>query len=452
MKELKYISFPRKIPVVDEADVVVIGAGPSGIAASICASRLGKKVYLIEATGCLGGLGTTGLVPGFAPMGDGINFLADGIAREIIERLKKYNYANFSYDNLSEMRWIPYNPEYLKLVYDELVLENKIEVRLFTKLIDAVVEDSKINYVVLSGNSSIYAIEGKMFLDCTGDAVLSYLAGVPCEVGDENGNTQAPTLCSIFANVDWEKYRNFLKETGQGGSLLKTLRKAIEDGVFSVPDLHLPGAFLNGKYIAGMNVGHLYGTDCLDDIQLTKAMINGRKLVQEFLYFYRNYVPGFENAELVVTAPILGVRETRRIIGKYILTAEDFLARRNFPDEIGRYNYPIDIHRSTPSEEDYKAFEEEFFKMYRYKEGESYGIPYRSLVPVNIKNLLVAGRCISTDRKMQGSTRVMPCCFITGQAAGTAASLCIENNVTPEELDTQILRETLRTFGAYIPN
>lgn len=446
---IRKLSFSKDIPILDEADIVIIGGGPSGIAGAIYASKLGKKVYLIEATGALGGLGTSGLVPGFAPMSDGFNFLADGVAREIINRLRKYNYANFNYDDLTG--WIPYNPEYLKLVYDELILENKINVRFFTKLIDVVVEEGEIKYVILSGNSNIYALKGKIFLDCTGDAVLSYLAGVPCEVGDENRNTQAPTLCSIFANVDWERYRNFLKETEQGGNLNKTLEKAIKDGVFTIPDFHMSGAFLNGKTIAGMNVGHIYGIDCLDDIQITNAMIAGRRLIQEFLYFYKTYVPGFEDAELVATSLILGVRETRRIRGKYILTVEDFLARRHFPDEIGRYNYPIDIHRSTPSIEDFKAFEEEFFKLYRYEKGESYGIPYRSIIPQNVKNLLVAGRCISTDRKMQGSIRVMPCCFITGQSAGAAASLCIDNKVYPEELDAKILRGTLRDLGAYIP-
>jgi len=145
------------------------------------------------------------------------------------------------------------------------------------------------------------------------------------------------------------------------------------------------------------------------------------------------------------------VRETRRVVGEYVLSADDFLARRSFPDEIGRYNYPIDIHLSSGSREEYRRFEKEFFQEYRLGRGESYGIPYRSLVPKNVANLLVAGRCFSTDRKMQGSTRVMPCCFITGQAAGTAAALCAEQGVAPKTLDAEALRARLREAGAHIP-
>lgn len=297
----------------------------------------------------------------------------------------------------------------------------------------------------------MYGLKAKVFVDATGDATLSFFAGVPCKVGGEKGETQAPTLCSVFANVGWDKYRAFLKMTAQGGDLRQTLEKAISEGAFTVPDIHLPGAFRTGNKVASMNAGHIYGVNCIRDAEITGAMFQGRRVVQEFLDFYRRYVPGFENAELVSTAPLLGVRETRRIVGEYVLNLQDFLQRRSFPDEIGRYSYPIDIHPSSPSHEDFEAFERKFGKELRYANGESYGIPYRSLVPKGVENLFVAGRCISTDREMQGSTRVMPCCFITGQAAGTAAALCAKEGIPNTQLDYHILRRQLRKDGAYVP-
>jgi hypothetical protein len=153
----------------------------------------------------------------------------------------------------------------------------------------------------------------------------------------------------------------------------------------------------------------------------------------------------------MATAAILGVRETRRIVGEYGLNVDDFVARRSFEDEIGRHNYSIDIHRSSPSIEDYETLVEEFTQGYRLGKGESFGIPYRSLVPKGPDNLLVAGRCISTDRMVQGSIRVMPGCLITGQAAGAAAALCTREDVAPRELDASLLRNLLKEQGAYLP-
>jgi hypothetical protein len=273
-------------------------------------------------------------------------------------------------------------------------------------------------------------------------------------VGDEQGNTQAPTLCSTVSNIDLERYVAFKGKTRRPGdwqSLLVPLQQAIADGVFSEPELHLPGIFSCGEGYGILNAGHLYNLDCLQNADVTRGMILGRKKAQEYVAFYRNYVEGCERLTHMATAAILGVRETRRIVGEYVLNVDDFCARASFDDEIGRFNYSIDIHRSSPSLEDYEELVEEFTKGYRLGEGESYGIPYRSLVPKGADNLLVSGRCISADRMVQGSIRVMPCCFITGQAAGAAIALCNERDIATRELDAGLLRGTLREQGAYIP-
>jgi hypothetical protein len=228
------------------------------------------------------------------------------------------------------------------------------------------------------------------------------------------------------------------------------LEQAIADGVITMPDRHLPGFFSCGDGYGVLNAGHLYGLDCLSDRELSRGMIWGRKMAQEYLTFYRNYVEGCEQMTHLATGSILGVRETRRIVGEYVLGVDDFLGRCSFDDEIGRYNYPIDIHRSSPSLEDHEEFLEEFTRRYRLPDGESYGIPYRSLIPKGCENLMVGGRCISTDRLVQGSARVMPCCFMTGQAAGVAAALCWEQDIAAKELAPDLLRATLREQGAQI--
>jgi hypothetical protein len=329
-----------------------------------------------------------------------------------------------------------------------------VEIRFFSSLIDVVVEGREISAIVVSGKERLYAMRAPLYVDATGDATLSMMAGVPFAIGGEANETQAPTLCSAVAGIDGERYRRFLQETRRPGDwqpLIEPLQRAIADGVFSEPEMHLPGIFMSGDGYGMLNAGHLYGVDCLSDRDVTRAMIQGRRKAQEYVAFYRNYVEGCENLLHVATAAVLGVRETRRIVGEYVLNVDDFVARRSFDDEIGRFNYSIDIHRSSPSLRDYEELVQEFTRGYRLGAGESYGIPYRSLVPQEVDNLLVSGRCISTDRMVQGSIRVMPCCLITGQAAGTAAALCAQNDVAPRELDPGLLRSILREQGAYIP-
>jgi hypothetical protein len=455
---MEQLDYQRELPVASDWDIIVVGGGPSGVAAAIAAGRQGHKVALIEQLGSLGGLGTSGLVNVFMPFGDDRHTLMQGIGLELVKAMHE---RGFLPDTVTPDVWeqglrraVPFNGEGMKLLMDEWVEAAGVEIRFFTSLVDAVAEDGRIQAIILSGKQGLYAIRAPLYVDATGDAVLSAMAGVPFEVGDEAGNTQAPTLCSLVAQIDLDRYRAFREETRRPDdwqSLLVPLEQAIEDGVFTVPELHLPGIFATGDGYGILNAGHLYNVDGLKDEDLTRAMIRGRKLAQEYMTFYREYVDGCEEIAHMATAAILGVRETRRIVGEYVLSVDDFVARRSFDDEIGRHNYSIDIHRSSPSREDYEALVEEFTQGYRLGEGESYGIPYRSLVPKGVDNLLVAGRCISTDRMVQGSIRVMPGCLITGQAAGTAAALSKDQDVSPRELDPSLLRDLLSAQGAYLP-
>ena len=193
----------------------------------------------------------------------------------------------------------------------------------------------------------------------------------------------------------------------------------------------------------------MFGTNPLDNRSLSDAMVWGRRSMQEYMNFYKNYVRGCENIRLTSTAGMLGVRESRRIKCDYTLCVNDFISRADFDDEIGRYCYPIDIHVMNTSGEEYERFKNEYYNL-RYKKGESYGIPYRSLVPVSFDNVLTAGRCMGTDRQMEASVRVMPGCFITGQAAGAAASIAADCGGEVRRVDIKLLQKTLAERGAYL--
>ena len=449
------IRYSKDLPVRHRVDVCVLGGGPAGVAAAVAAARGGASVLLVEQTGCLGGMGTSGLVPGFCTFTDNVNILVGGIGMEVIERLADAGGllpgAQVRRDHPEDWQGIPFQPEALKRVYDAMVADAGVRLRFATALVDVVSDGGSVHCAVVSGKEGSYAVKASVYVDCTGDAQLCWLAGGRTELGDERGDTQGMTLCSVFVNVDWARYSTEWAQDS-GSRRQDALDRAVADGHFRAPDLHHPGIWRQTDTVGGANVGHVYGSSGVSDEDLTAAYIEGRLLAQEYIGFYRKYVPGFENAELAATGGLMGVRETRRVMGDYELTVDDFERRAVFPDEIGRYNYPIDIHRSTNSADDYEEFEEEFRSRWRLGPGESYGIPYRCLCPADLDNVLVAGRCISTDRSVQGSVRVMPGCYLTGQAAGTAGAMAVAKDGMPSHVDSTLLRERLREDGAYLPD
>lgn len=433
MESVEKIPFARQIPIRYEVDVFIAGGGPAGVAAAVAASRLGSKVFLAEGHSCFGGMGTAGLVPWFSPFTDGINFLAGGVGQEIFNRL-----------NLNNDYSLVINAEHLKRVYDDLMTEADVAFNFHTQLIDVLLDGKQISYAICNSKSGIFAVKARAFIDCTGNGDLAVMAGADFEKGDKDGALMPGTLCSLWSNIDSEN---------RSPDHRAMLEKAFVDGVFSIPDRHVPGMGFLGAGIAGANIGHIYDLDGTDDESITRGLLRGRKIVPEFERYYKEYLKGYEKMTLTATASLLGVRETRRITGDYVMTLDDFKNRACFEDEIGRYSYPVDIHPNKNDPESYKQFHEEFTSL-RYEKGESYGIPYRSLIPCSLDNVLVAGRCISTDRYMQSSVRCMPGCFITGQAAGTAASMVADSNgkKTTHSIDARSLQNTLKDTGAYLPN
>jgi hypothetical protein len=425
------LKYSREITVKYDVDILIVGGGPAGCAAAWAAGKnASKRVMLIDATGALGGMGTLGGVPAFMQFGDGDKFLAGEFAKILLEKMEAAQgiFPNkIPQDTACD---VVIRAEVLKRTYDQLLLDAGVKISLCTRMIDVIYENRTIKYVICAAKSGLFGIRAKRFLDCTGDGDLCAWAGAEFEKGDDQGNMMPGTLCSLWADIDWEKvYASKLDPR-------KKIVEAIEAGdTFSLPDRHLPGIWPLGPNVGGGNISHAFGLDATDEVSLTYHFIDSRKRLMEYEHFYKQYLKGYEKMWLVNTGALMGVRETRRIVCDYMMTLDDFKARANFDDEIGRYCYPIDIHISNPDTKKYKEFEKDFFENFHYERGESYGIPYRSLIPKDLDNVLVAGRCIGSDRYIQGSIRVMPGCFITGYAAGKAAIMSLLNNCSLREID-----------------
>ncbi len=452
-----FFTLTRSIPVMSGYDVVVAGGGPAGAAAAVCAARLGAKVLLVESTGCLGGMGTSGLVTAFDPMANGREGLVGGFMREVVEDL----YARgFLGEGITPewwlkkyLHWTPFNVEGYKLVLDEKMTEAGVEVRFFTRVIDAEVDagNRRVRGVVLNNIEGYTYIAAKTFIDCTGDAVLAALCGADHWVaGTDTPRIMPATLPSLFAGIDWERVNASRRIDGheQGNGII---RKGIAEGMFVQPDPFLVGMSQIGPSVGYLNGGHLFNLNALRCQDLSRNVMLGRRIAQDYLAFYRKYIPGCEKMEHVTTASLIGIRESRRIKGEYVLTIDDYLARREFPDQIGIFNKFVDIHPYDTSEEEYQRFMAEKDKRLRLGEGEWFGLPYGILVPKGWENLWVAGRCASSDVAVHGSIRVQPAASLMGQAAGTAAAQSVRTGQTANALDTRELVQTLRAQKAILP-
>lgn len=423
-----------QIKVDDQWDVIIVGGGPAGCTAAIAAAREGAKTLLIEAMGQLGGMGTAGMVPAWCPFSDGEKIIYKGLAEKIFRESMK----GVSHEPENKLDWVSINPEYLMSIYDRMVTESGAKVLFFSRLAAVKMSsDDTIDAIIVSNKAGLVAFKGKVYIDATGDGDLAAWSGASFKRGyDEEGSVQMSSLCFSFANIDSYDYIN-------GPTLYvwkdesTPLYKAVRSGKYPLVDTHFCNNLV-GPDVIQCNAGHMT-VDTTDPWAISEAMILGRQKAVQYLEAMKDVRPStFSNAFVVKTASLLGVRDSRRIEGDYIFTVEDWRQRKSFEDEIGRNCYYIDVHSGKHKPE-------------HYKKGESHGIPYRCLTPKGIKNLLTAGRCISTDEQAFGSTRVMPCCLVTGEAAGMAAAHAIKqtrNDV--HKIDTSYLRKRLKEEGQLI--
>ncbi len=417
------------IKVDDRWDVVVVGGGPAGCAAATAAAREGVKVLLIEGTGALGGMGTSGLLNAWCPFTDKEKIIYKGIAEKVFLESKK------GVPHVKGNDWVPINTEYLKVVYDDLVMSEGVSVLFFSNM--AAVEmkkEGEVDAVIVANKSGLTAYKAKLFIDCTGDGDLAAWAGAGFDKGDDKGSVQEGTLCFALSNVD--QYEFSLIGNVHSGRKDGPIYKMLKSGKYNlIKDSHINDKYIGPGYLA-FNAGHVT-VNSTDPASLSSAMMTGRKIARQFQEGLAEYEPKvFAASYLASTGALMGIRESRRIKCDYTFTVDDWLARRDFEDGIGRNSYYIDIHKS-----DAKEYQ-------RYGAGESHGIPFRSLLPVGLKNVFVAGRCISTDHYAHGSLRVMPPCLVTGEAVGVAAGqIAGAKNPDVHQVDITKLRNRLKEVG-----
>ena len=445
--------FQTQIPLQDDWDVIVIGGGPTGCTAATSAAREGARTLLIEASGMLGGSGTSALVPAWCPFSDKEQIIYRGLAQTVLERCK----AHQPHVAKERLDWVPIDAERLKAIYDQLVTESGAHV-LFHTVLSAVEtgENGRIERIIVSNKSGLSALEAKVFVDCSGDADLCAWAGADFLQGDASGDVMPATHCFLIANVDEYAFDHIYK----GGDIFHAanpnspIYQIIESGKYPlIPDGHFCCNIV-GPGVVGFNAGHLWNVDNTDPASVSAALIHGRKMARQYRDALAEFCPqAFANSFLVQTGSQVGIRETRRVVGEYVLTLDDYLARQSFDDEICRNSYFIDIHHAlADAEKDTRERREGLKHTIHYRKGESHGIPYRCLLPQGLPNVLVAGRSISVERIVQGSVRVMPVCLAMGEAAGMAAAHAVAfHGGEVSAVNTDRLRARLREEGGYLP-
>jgi hypothetical protein len=431
-------------PVAEHrCDVLVVGGGPAGIAAATASARGGADTVLIENTCCLGGLGTSGLVPAFAPFNynerDGKPYLR-GIPWEVVERLDA---ANGLYGLGKDRWWKLFDKEIAKRVFESMVLEVGVHLRYFTFFHTVETTGQLVKRALTVSKGGLEAWNAEVFVDASGDADLAAASGAPILMGDAATDRMPPTYCFTVTGVD----RALLGDTRQVNEAMK--RGKVE-GRLRNPDDHRGEKDIFGPEAMIFNYNHIYGIDCLNADDLTHGVVEGREIAFELLDYLRETVPGFTKANISSTGILLGVRETRRIRGEFVLEKDAYFESRRHEDDICVYDYALDLHAARAT----KDSQDEYYDIYydkRTRPGECYGIPFRSLLPRDIDNVVVAGRCISCDRPMLGSVRQMPSSMAMGQAAGTAAAIALKHGCRLREIPIADLQDRLRRNGAHIP-
>ena len=433
MTTADFISEPGgRVPVAARADLLVVGGGPAGIAAAVSGARNGLSAMLVERYPYLGGLASGGMVLVLDDMCNGEEISVRGLSAELIDRLERLGLAVSppAADRRSDWamwrkwsRWgvfdftshakpqpicyaVAFDPDGFKRVSNDMVAEAKINLRLHSWFAKSIVEEGRIKGVIVEGKEGRQALMGEVVVDATGDLDVAASAGAPFTAG-----SYIVTTVFRLGGVDCEEAERFEYEEPEAFAPLDREAKRIMGGSWDKWWLKTP---LPG--IVWCNCPHMAGYDGLKIADMTRADFEGRRRIAELLAFARAKLPGFKGAYLVDVAPQLGIRQTRLLDGVYVMTKEDVTARRHFRDSIAR--------------------------------GRDYYYPYRSLLPREVGQLLVAGRHYSATSSAQRMSREIPPCMAMGEAAGLAASLALEGGIGVERIDVAALQKKLRAQGA----
>ncbi|MBO4406894.1 MAG: FAD-dependent oxidoreductase, partial [Clostridia bacterium] len=430
-------------------DVVVCGGGTAGFAAAVAAARMGARTAVIERFGACGGTMTVGGVTAPALFHAFGRQIIAGIGWELMTRLAAKGYAELPpapYDLRHPQMAVELNAFRAEVEIDRMLEEAGAVARYHQSVVYAETENERIASVLVGTFEGLELVRGKVFLDCTGDAVLSRLSGAEVESSEE---LQPASLNSVFMNVS--------HETKDRRDWDRDFRKRVADGELDQHDVWgmAAGSLLTGKgrgrgaeydrdYVinAGSNLNHVYPFDGANNESRTAGEIEGRRSIARVMDWL-NGVPGYENAYVASCAPLVSARESCRVVGRAYITGEDYVAGVVPPDAVCYSFYPIDVHRG---QDETQPLDNVFLE-----EGKVPGIPLGALEAKGFENLLTAGRIISGDRRAQSAYRVQATCMATGEAAGTAAALAVRKNTPVTGLDPAEIRETLAKNGAIVP-
>lgn len=438
-------------------DVVVIGAGAGGLPAAIASTRQGAKVLLVDRNGYIGGNAVSGL-PLLAFLDRKGRQVTAGLAQEFVDKLMERG-ASFGHRRCPMHNSVTViQPDILKIIAFEMCREAGIDVLLHCETVCVDVENRRLKKVTVQGKGMRIEIEGKVFIDATGDGDVAYLAGASYEKGQANSGTlQPPTVMFTLGNVNHEKFFDYLEknpdqltygdrvECGEGydAAYFRSSRNHVFVGLRKlILELRAKGECPIDRdtfiYINSPNDGQVYvnstrhlNVDATNVFDITRAEMDGHIQIGKLVEMLKKHVPGFEICYISNINPCLGVRETRRIMGIKRLTADRIVKGEVPEDTIALGSYKIDIHSGTDDSTVFTTLEDPF------------GIPYGCLVCRDIEGLMLSGRCISVDAEVLGSTRVMPTCMAVGEAAGVGAALAVKNNILPSEVNVSEVREIL---------
>jgi hypothetical protein len=444
-------------------NVIVCGGGLTGVCAATAAARAGAKTLLIERDGSLGGTMTNNLVGPMMTFHSPERQVVSGLAQEIVDRLVAMGASSGHIADTSDYcaTITPFDAEALKLVCQRMVLEAGGKILYNTFISGVLKEGNQVCGVRITNKAGQTELKADVVIDTTGDADVAYLAGAPYEMGREaDGGVQPLTLMFKLTHVDNAALRAYAslhldevnlspeqmahylnQELNKNAGFAQKLRGYLDAGkaITQRSDLLFFNTNLPDEVI--VNSTRVGGVNPLDPWALSEAENTAREQVFGLLEFFRKEIPGFAACRLGAVGLRVGVRESRRIRGEYTLTAADILARQRFPDAIAQCAYPIDIHAVRAGEAEFNTFS---------YHGEVFDLPYRCLVPLGVEQLLVAGRCVSASHEAQAAIRTSPTCMTMGQAAGEAAVQSLREEVTPRQVDTDRLRQSLLEKGVLL--
>jgi len=440
----------REIPVLMEADVVVVGGGTTGPIAAIAAARRGRKVVLIERFGSLGGILTLGL--NTKPSGA----LVGGIPLEIWNLARSAGGAGDDYMATTKTGGVkiasPTDPEIMKMLLTRLCVEAGVQILFETFVSAPHVEDGAVTGVIIESKSGRQFVGAKVLIDCSADADMAAKAKAPFVMGsgEAEAKMQPVSMYFIMKNVDLKRLADWARtcddvparaipadEAGLEYGLWLTgfngmLRRFQQETGVRLQRDNITLKTADGQMY--VNATRVLGVDVFSPKEFTAAILECYRQIEGVARFLKERVPGFEAARLGQVSPILGVRETRHILGEYTLTGRDSRGETRFEDSIAADNSALDIHDPKGGDVDFQSM-------------PPYEIPYRCLLPQGVEQLLVAGRCISADHEAHARSRNMPACMATGQAAGVAAAIAVEEGVTVRGVPLAKVQTALLEMG-----